>query len=127
MFTCRSAGADPWWGEDKAKHLGVGLALGGASYGGLWLLGDDRPVVRLGLSCFVAVLPGVAKELYDMGQPGNIFSYRDLVWTGVGALLGSGAVFAVNLLLERLTLRSGTARVQLVPAGPGAGLRVVFR
>jgi uncharacterized protein YfiM (DUF2279 family) len=97
--------ADDWWGPDKGKHLGVGLGLGAVSYGGLRLLdasnSEARPV-RLGLACLISSLPGLAKELYDAGQPGNIFSGKDLLWSTLGAAVGAGIALGLELLLERV-------------------------
>ncbi len=105
ILAAGEARADDWWGADKAKHLGVGLGLGAASYGGLRLLdtsnGEARPV-RLGLACFMASLPGLAKELYDAGQPGNSFSGKDLLWSTLGAVVGAGIALGLELLLERV-------------------------
>jgi uncharacterized protein YfiM (DUF2279 family) len=110
--------ADDWWGADKAMHLGVGLGLGVGAYGGLRLLdvsnSEARPV-RLGLACFMASLPGLAKELYDAGQPGNIFSGKDLLWSTLGAVVGGGIVLGLELLLERVF---GIPRVARVGRGP---------
>jgi len=107
--------ADDWWGADKAKHLGVGLALGAASHGGLRLLdrGREARATRLLLSCLMASLPGLAKEIYDDGQPGNAFSGKDLFWSTTGALIGNGLVLGLELLLERLGVIGGPARTAM--------------
>ena len=90
---------DDWWGRDKAMHLTASAGLGSAVYGGLWLLGDDTPEVKLALSVPLALLPGLAKELYDDGQPGNHFSGRDMLWNAVGALVACGVLYAVERLV----------------------------
>jgi uncharacterized protein YfiM (DUF2279 family) len=104
---------DPWWGTDKALHLTVGHGLGAAGYGGLWLLSDDEPAVKLALATFAASLPGIAKEIYDDGQPGNRFSAKDLLWTEVGVLSGVLTVW----LIERLTRSRSGVVVALSPRG----------
>lgn len=95
------AGADEWWARDKALHLSVSLGLGGAAYGGLWLTGDDTPEARLALSFSLAMLPGLAKELYDDGQPGNRFSGKDMAWNAIGALVGSTLGYVIERLFHR--------------------------
>ena len=70
---------DSWTGEDKAKHFGVSYALGlGASQ----LSSDTWTAFGL------ALIPGVAKELYDQQQDCNRFSWKDLGWDAAGAYLG---------------------------------------
>jgi uncharacterized protein YfiM (DUF2279 family) len=104
---CVAAADDSWWGRDKALHLSVSLGLGAAAYGGLWLTGDDAPEVKLALSWSLAMLPGLAKELYDDGQPGNRFSGKDLLWDAIGALVGSGLGYLIDRLLLRRHVGKG--------------------
>ena len=94
------ASADPWWGQDKALHLLVGLSLGSSCYAGLWALNAkrDSPALRAALCASLGQIPGLGKELYDSGQPGNIFSAKDLLFTALGVLLGTAA----GWLLEHL-------------------------
>lgn len=99
------------WGTDKALHFGVGATLGGIGYSGLWLLGDDyakawpvehnsRPV-RFVIACSMGTLAGLVKEIYDADRTNGGFSAADLLWTAVGALVGSSAFFAVELAHAR--------------------------
>ena len=74
-------GRDDWLGRDKAAHFGASFALGVA---GSRL--TDQPWGAVGL----ALIPGVAKELYDAGQDCNRFSWRDMGWNVAGAALGVG-------------------------------------
>ena len=70
---------DSWSGSDKAAHFGVSAALGvGASR-----LTDDT-ATAVGL----ALIPGLAKELYDAGQDCNRFSWKDMGWNAMGAYVG---------------------------------------
>lgn len=70
---------DDWSGGDKAAHFGVSAALGvGASR-----LSDD-PWTAFGL----ALIPGVAKEVYDSQQDCKRFSWKDLSWDAAGAYVG---------------------------------------
>lgn len=95
------ARAERFVGADKAAHLGVSAALGASGYAVLWAFGDDPPALRLPLAAGLALLPGLAKEIYDGGQPGNRFSGADLFWDGVGAAAGSLALFGLERLLGR--------------------------
>jgi uncharacterized protein YfiM (DUF2279 family) len=118
------AGADSWWGADKALHLSVSLALGATAYGGLWLASDDGPAVKLALGWSLAMLPGLAKEIYDDGQPGNSFSGADMLYNALGALVGCGALLTIELVLARR--RGPPARVTLGPWGRGVALGGTF-
>jgi uncharacterized protein YfiM (DUF2279 family) len=93
---------DKWWAEDKGLHFSLSFALGSAWYTGLWLLGDDPRPVRVVLSLSLAVLPGVFKEIYDAGQPGNQFSGKDMVWDVIGATTGTLVVLGVEMLVRRI-------------------------
>ena len=72
---------DDWMGRDKAAHFGASLALGVA---GSRLTNEPWEAVGL------ALIPGVAKELYDAGQACNRFSWKDMGWNVAGAVLGVG-------------------------------------
>ena len=72
---------DDWMGRDKAAHFGASLALGVA---GPRLTNEPWEAVGL------ALIPGVAKELYDAGQACNRFSWKDMGWNVAGAVLGVG-------------------------------------
>lgn len=76
-----SPGRDDWMGRDKAAHFGASFALGVA---GSRLTREPWEAVGL------ALIPGVAKELYDAGQDCNRFSWRDMGWNVAGAVLGVG-------------------------------------
>jgi uncharacterized protein YfiM (DUF2279 family) len=121
------ARADDLFGKDKALHLSVSFALGSAAQAGLWLLGNDPRPVRLGLGFGLALLPGLAKEIWDAGRPGNHFSGLDLLWDAVGAALGNAAVLGLDLLLARrraAATRSAPRRVSLGLALSPTGIRL---
>jgi uncharacterized protein YfiM (DUF2279 family) len=100
-------GRDRWWGQDKALHLLVGLAIGGGCSAGMWWLDRDDPAaLRAGLCAGFGQLPGVGKELYDSGRPNNFFSVKDLLWTSLGVLIG----VATGWLIERLTRDGSTSK-----------------
>jgi uncharacterized protein YfiM (DUF2279 family) len=121
------ARAERWWGPDAAAHFGVGAAFGISTYGFLWAVGYDRPEVRWLLSGLLATLPGVAKELYDAGQPGNHFSESDLCWTASGGVLGSGILWALEMLFTpRAMPRGSHAWIQLQPNSTALSWRGAF-
>lgn len=71
--------ADRWLAGDKAAHFGVSVGLGMAA----------SQVTSDTLSAFgLALLPGVAKEIYDSQQSCNHFSWKDMAWDAVGAYVG---------------------------------------
>jgi uncharacterized protein YfiM (DUF2279 family) len=87
---------DAWWGQDKALHLGAGLAIGSGCYGTLTLVGDDSAALRALLCATLGQLPGLGKEIYDSGRPKNAFSPKDLLWTTVGVLVSTLAMYLVE-------------------------------
>ena len=87
--------ADPWWGRDKALHLGVSTGLAAAGYGvsSLWL---DRAWQRAGVGAAFSLTLGVGKEVADWagyGQP----SYKDLLYDVAGTALGVTLAYLVDL------------------------------
>ncbi len=70
---------DDWTGRDKAAHFGVSFALGACAS----RLSDDT-WTAFGL----ALMPGLAKEVYDSQQDCNRFSWKDMGWNAAGAYLG---------------------------------------
>lgn len=89
---------DPWYGTDKALHFtaGFGLAVGG--YGlGTWAF-DDR-WAGIGLSSAIALGLGAAKEGLDAAGLGTP-SWKDFLWTAVGAVLGVGVSVTFDAALR---------------------------
>jgi len=111
-------GEDAWWSKDKAAHASLSFALSGASYAALWILGDDPPFLKLAFSASLAIGAGLAKEIYDSGQPKNSFSTKDLTWDIAGAVLGGLAILGVELLTQRLRSRSAPPP-SVLPHGAG--------
>lgn len=101
---------DRWWARDKALHLTVGVAIGGGCYGLLWAASPDRAGTRLALCTTLGLLPGLGKELYDAGQPGNRFSLLDLAWTTVGVLGASVALWGIERALRQPSAPSRAAQ-----------------
>lgn len=92
---------DPWFSSDKSSHFVISFSLSVISYGALWTLGKpitrDPPIVRAALSTGMGLVPGIMKEIYDAGQPGKFFSWRDLTWDVIGAAAGSVGVWAIEI------------------------------
>lgn len=80
---------DSWFGIDKLKHFFMSVFIESVSYSALQAAGvNHRPA--LGGAIGITLGLGVARELHDRRQKGNIFSVRDLTWDALGA--GAGAV-----------------------------------
>jgi uncharacterized protein YfiM (DUF2279 family) len=78
---------DSWVGMDKANHFGVSAQLGmfGAAMAGK--SADTADQILYGT--LIGALPGLAKELYDIGRPGSTASVKDMAWNLLGAAAGS--------------------------------------
>ena len=96
-----SAEEDNWWSADKGYHFSVSFALAGVCYAALWRGGDDPQAIRPLLATSLAIIPGLAKEVYDAGQKGNHFSGRDLIWDVLGATSGSLLLFAAERIVAK--------------------------
>ncbi|WP_433929138.1 hypothetical protein AB3662_36545 [Sorangium cellulosum] len=81
-------GADPWFGDDKARHFGASMALAGGGYA-LGALATDDLHGRIALGAALALGAGLAKEAYDAAGHGTP-SFRDLVWDALGTTAGLG-------------------------------------
>ena len=86
---------DPWWGRDKALHLGVssGLAAGGYGLSSLWL---DRAWQRASAGAAFALTVGAGKELIDWAGYGDA-SYKDMLYNLAGTALGVTLAYLVDL------------------------------
>lgn len=82
-FACKDSFS---FSQDKQKHFAVSAALGaGAS------LAIDNPYKAFG----VAMIPGVAKEVYDIKY--GCASFQDLLWDAIGAGIG---VATTNVIIR---------------------------
>ncbi|WP_437956106.1 hypothetical protein WME76_32235 [Sorangium sp. So ce119] len=81
-------GADPWFGDDKARHFCASIALAGGGYA-LGALATDDLRARIALGAALALGAGLAKEAYDAAGHGTP-SFRDLVWDALGTTAGLG-------------------------------------
>ena len=99
LLAGRAAADDPWWGRDKALHLGVSSGIAGVTYGIAALLGASRPRAAI-LSGSVAFGLGIGKEgadLLGLGDP----SWKDLTWDAIGTTSGVGIALLLDLLLRQ--------------------------
>ncbi|WP_437731877.1 hypothetical protein [Sorangium sp. So ce1335] len=81
-------GVDPWFGDDKARHLCASIALAGGGYA-LGALASDDIRTRIAVGAAIALGAGLAKEAYDAAGNGTP-SFRDLVWDALGTTAGLG-------------------------------------
>ncbi|HEX5514997.1 MAG TPA: hypothetical protein VFY81_11405 [Gammaproteobacteria bacterium] len=84
---CASKPADPWWGQDKAAHLVVSAALSATMTHLAMETGESGPRAHAEAVSVVLVL-GAGKEAYDSRPGGTGWSWRDMSWNLLGALLG---------------------------------------
>jgi uncharacterized protein YfiM (DUF2279 family) len=92
---------DSWVGMDKANHFGVSAQLGmfGATLAGR--SADTTDQILYGT--LIGSLPGLVKEIYDIGRPGATASVKDMAWNILGAAAGSmtSKWFSVTPLMYR--------------------------
>lgn len=81
LFTTCSAKADEWTGPDKQEHFGGSAVVG-------MLLKAKFDKLSTAQAVGIALIPGVAKELYDSRKGGSGFSYKDMVYNAAGAYVG---------------------------------------
>lgn len=94
---------DPWWGTDKALHLGLSAAITGGGYGLAVPLTDDV-AGRAAIAASIGVGAGLAKEVADalgLGTP----SWKDLLWD----VIGTGVAVSVSVSID-LGVRAAQGR-----------------
>lgn len=85
---------DPWWGTDKALHLGLSAAITGGGYALSTQLTDEIGG-RAAIAAAVGVGAGLAKEVADalgLGTP----SWKDFLWDVIGA----GVAVSVSVSID---------------------------
>jgi putative lipoprotein len=85
---------DPWWGPDKALHLGLSAAITGGGYGISTQITDEVGG-RAALAAAAGIGAGLAKEVADalgLGTP----SWKDFVWD----LIGTGVSISVSITID---------------------------
>ena len=94
---------DPWWGTDKALHLGVSAGITGGGYGLATQLTEDV-AGRAAIAASLGIGAGLAKEVADalgLGTP----SWKDLLWD----VIGTGVAISVSVSID-LGVRAAKAR-----------------
>lgn len=92
---------------DRELHFAFSIPLGavGCQLTSV-LLREELPTWRsVALGFSFGMLPGIAKEFFDMAQPTNYFSFRDLAYDAAGALTGALIVWGLHHLARRLNRR----------------------
>jgi putative lipoprotein len=87
--------SDSWWGADKVKHFLMSAFIESVTFSGFQAAGANRNAAFSGAFAAAAAF-GIGKEFSDRRTKG-LFSYRDLVWDG----LGTGAGFLVLKSTQR--------------------------
>jgi len=78
---------DPWFAEDKLRHLVTSFVASTISGGAARAAGVDRTTsIRLAIGAATAA--GLAKEIHDAAT-GSGISGKDLVWNAVGVAGGA--------------------------------------
>lgn len=96
-IVCQPAQADEWTGADKAQHV-AGSALLGTVAG--VAIKDKWTAFAL------AMVPGVAKEIWDSKHPNHTASFKDLAADAVGAAIG---IYTGNCVIRNQSI---TCRVE---------------
>lgn len=91
----QSPGSEPWWGRDKALHLGFSAGLAATGYGvsSMWL---DSAWQRASAGSAFALTLGAGKELADWAGYGHP-SYKDMLYNLAGTALGVALAYLVDL------------------------------
>ena len=85
---CASLQRDRWLGADKLKHLAAGTAIAaGSTYAAREAGADIEDARAIGVTMVITV--GAGKELYDRDVKKTFWSWQDMSWNLIGALLGS--------------------------------------
>lgn len=85
---------DPWWGTDKALHLGVSAGITGGGYGLATQITDDV-AGRAAIAASLGIGAGLAKEVADalgLGTP----SWKDFLWD----VIGTGVAISVSVSID---------------------------
>jgi len=92
---------DSWVGMDKVNHFGVSAPLGMFGAAMVGKSADTTDQILYGT--LIGALPGLVKELYDIGRPGATASVKDMAWNILGAAAGSmtSKWFSVTPLMFR--------------------------
>lgn len=85
------APVDPWFSQDKYYHVLASAAIAHVAAKRVERNSSD-PCAPLVVGLGISLSAGTVKELYDKNVKKTFFSWRDMFWNTVGALLGSLSV-----------------------------------
>ena len=94
--------ADPWLGKDKILHFAAGTTIAAGGYVTGILLFDSRRYALV-TGGVLAAAAGIGKELVDLTGSGDP-SWRDLAWTGIGAVTGLALAWGNDVLGRGLVI-----------------------
>ncbi len=123
LFVSHPASAsdpDPWFGVDKYKHFAACTVIAAAGYG-IGTVTTDARYQALALGGGLAVGVGIGKEMADLAGMGNA-SYRDFTWDVIGAVVGLGLAWGVDLAVRGVSPSHPVLR----PARSQAALAFAF-
>ncbi len=86
---------DPWWGTDKALHMGVSAGITGGGYALATQITDDIPG-RAALAASLGIGAGLGKEVLDamgLGDP----SWKDFLWDVIGTSIAVSVSVTIDL------------------------------
>ena len=89
-----AADPDPWWGTDKALHMGVCAGITGGGYGLATQITDDV-AGRAALAASLGIGAGLGKEVLDamgLGDP----SWKDFLWDVIGTSLAVTVAVSID-------------------------------
>ncbi|CAN5693586.1 hypothetical protein BH23GEM1_BH23GEM1_08280 [soil metagenome] len=82
--------ADGWFGADKMKHFFMSAFIQSMAYSSARAVGASHDGAFVSATAATVGL-GVGREIYD-GRVKRAFSYKDLVWDGMGLAAGMALV-----------------------------------
>ncbi len=85
---------DPWWGTDKALHMGVCAGITGGGYGLATQVTDDV-AGRAALAASLGIGAGLGKEVLDamgLGDP----SWKDFLWDVIGTSIAVTVAVSID-------------------------------
>lgn len=97
----RAPDPDPWWGTDKALHLGVSAGLTGGGYALAAPFVDDV-AGRAAIAASVGIGAGLIKEVADalgLGTP----SWKDFLWDVIGTSVAVSVSVSIDLGVRAAT------------------------
>jgi putative lipoprotein len=124
LRSARAAGADPWFGQDKALHFVASAGIAGAGYGVTTAFARDR-WKAFAIGGGAALAAGALKEGYDAAGHGDP-SWKDLGWDVVGTAVGLALAWGVDVALHGGNVPPLSSRLSLDPSAPAASLAVRF-